>query len=237
MFGTYSLIAAQLPPPQGGTPKRGSDPAVPEPISRGRFPRRIFQHQVILTVICKILFASVDHIRKVGFCNCQIARAPETKRPINEMSHRALITRDRNKLMKRTVLFLAAFTSFTIALQASPTPAPHRKHTSTKSENKSGGQKTVSDEVALSANGWSYVKGEWVHPDGYKYVNGKVLRTTARLGRAFPKPPGKLALDNAEKLTPKSAPRQDTKTAAEKAAEDRRKNLTPTAAPQTGTHL
>jgi hypothetical protein len=140
--------------------------------------------------------------------------------------------------MKRTLLFLAVFTSFTIALQASPTPTPHPKRTSTKRQHKSGGQKTVSDEVAQSANGWSYVKGEWVHPDGYKYVNGKILRTTARLGRAFPKPPGKLALENVEKLTPTTNPAPDTaKTAAEKAAETRRKNLTPTAAPQTGTHL
>ena len=139
--------------------------------------------------------------------------------------------------MKRTLLFLAAFTSFTIVLQSSPTPTPRPKHTSSKSENKSGGQKTVSDEIELSANGWSFVKGEWAHPDGYKYVNGKVLRTTARLGRLFPKPPGKLALENAQKLTPKTAPAQDTKTAAEKATEARRKNITPTAAPQTGTHL
>ena len=140
--------------------------------------------------------------------------------------------------MKRTLLFLLAFTSFAIALQAAPTPTPSPKRTSTKTEKTSGGQKAVSEEIALSANGWSYVTGEWVHPYGYKYVNGKVLRTTARTGRAFPKPPGKLALENAQKLTPKTVPAPDSaKTAAEKAAETRRKNLTPSAAPQTGTHL
>ncbi|HEX7518491.1 MAG TPA: hypothetical protein VF345_14525 [Chthoniobacterales bacterium] len=138
--------------------------------------------------------------------------------------------------MKRTLLFLLAFTSFAIAFQASPTPS--RKYTSNKSEKESGGQKTISEEIALSANGWSYIKGEWIHPDGYKYVKGQVLRTTAKAGKTAPEPPGKLAQENAKKLTPKATPAPDSpKTAAEKAAEIRRKNLTPTAAPQTGTHL
>jgi hypothetical protein len=91
-----------------------------------------------------------------------------------------------------------------------------------------------------SAHGWLYVKGEWVHPDGYKFVNNKVIRTTAKTGRALPKPPGKLALENAPKLesgTKPAAPSSSTRTPAEKAAEAREKNLTPTAAPQTGTHL
>jgi hypothetical protein len=140
--------------------------------------------------------------------------------------------------MKRNLLFLLAFTSLAIALQASPTPTPSPKRTSNKNEKKSGGQKTVSEEIALSANGWSYIKGEWVHPDGYKYVKGQVLRTTAKAGKAAPEPPGKLAQENAQKLTPKvtSAP-DSAKTAAEEAAETRRKNLTPRPAPQTGSHL
>ena len=96
----------------------------------------------------------------------------------------------------------------------------------------------TSAEIAQSANGWSYVNGEWIHPDGYKYVKGQVLRTTARAGKAAPEPPGKLAQENAQKLTPKASAAPDSaKTAAEKAAETRRKNLTPTAAPQTGSHL
>jgi hypothetical protein len=140
--------------------------------------------------------------------------------------------------MKRSLLFLLALTSLASALQASPTPTPSPKHTSSKNEKKGGGQKTVSEEIALSANGWSYVKGEWIHPDGYKYVKGQVLRTTARAGKAAPEPPGKLAQENAQKLTPKASAAPDSaKTAAEKAAETRRKNLTPTAAPQTGSHL
>ena len=136
--------------------------------------------------------------------------------------------------MKRTLFFLLAFTTFTIALQAAPTPTPGPKRTSNKSAKATEPQETV----AQSANGWSYVNGEWVHPDGYKYVNGKVLRTTARTGRAFPKPPGKLALENAQKLTPKpsSAP-EIAKTEAERKAEIKRKNLETRPAPQTGSHM
>ena len=89
-----------------------------------------------------------------------------------------------------------------------------------------------------SANGWLRVNGEWVHPEGYKFVNNKVIRTTAKTGRAFPKPPGKLALENAATLESRTkAPSADNRTPAEKATEARQKNLTPTAAPQTGTHL
>lgn len=89
-----------------------------------------------------------------------------------------------------------------------------------------------------SANGWMYVNGEWVHPEGYKFLNNKILRTTATPGKPFPKPPGKLALENPTKLTPRSksiAP--DPTTTSEKAAEQRRKNLEPRPASQTGTHL
>ncbi|MEY2490298.1 MAG: hypothetical protein QOC70_2240 [Verrucomicrobiota bacterium] len=135
--------------------------------------------------------------------------------------------------MKRTLLFLAAFTSFTIALQAAPTPTPNPKRASKKIEKASGPQETI----AQSANGWSYVNGEWVHPEGYKFANGKILRTTARPGKAFPKPPGKLALENAQKLIPTPNQADSAKTAAEKAAETRRKNLQPRPAPQTGTHM
>lgn len=136
--------------------------------------------------------------------------------------------------MKRIFFFLLAFTSFAIALPAAPTPTPGPKRASHKHVKKSGPQETV----AQSANGWSYVRGEWIHPEGYKYVNRKVLRTTARLGGLYPKPPGKLALENAQLLAPKTGPAPESaKTEAERKAEERRKNLTPRPAPQTGTHM
>lgn len=148
------------------------------------------------------------------------------------MSHRGYHQTD-TLLMKRTLSLLLTVTVFTIGLQAAPTPAPAPKRTSSKSEKMSGPQETV----AQSANGWTYVKGEWVHPEGYKFVNGKILRTTAKAGKAFPKPPGKLALENAQKLTPKNNPAPAAKTAAETAAETKRKNMQMRPASQTGSHL
>jgi hypothetical protein len=93
-------------------------------------------------------------------------------------------------------------------------------------------------QLIESANGWVYMNGEWIHPDGYKFANNKVLRTSARTGQPLPKPPGKLALENPSKLAarPKSAA-DEARAAADKAADVRRKNLNPTPASQTGTHL
>ena len=105
-------------------------------------------------------------------------------------------------------------------------------------------RKTSSFTAAVieSANGWIYSNGQWVHPDGYKFVNNKILRITAKAGRAHPEPPGKLAQKNPARLAPRTksatAPSAaDARVAAEKAAEVRRKNLTPRPAPQTGSHL
>jgi hypothetical protein len=140
----------------------------------------------------------------------------------------------QTKLIKRSLLLFIALTSLAIALEASA----KSKKSSTRTSNNSTTQKAAVDPVAASANGWSYVKGEWVHPDGYKYVNGKVLRTSAVAGRAFPKPPGKLALENAQKSAVKTAPApQNTKTSAETAAEIKRKNMEVRPTSQTGSHL
>jgi hypothetical protein len=124
-------------------------------------------------------------------------------------------------------------------LRAEPPAKPERIPSSTVKTTDRG---PTRGQLLESANGWFYLKGEWLHPDGYKFTNNKVIRTTARTGRAFPKPPGKLALENPTKLAPPAkstvAPsRDEAKTPAQKEAEARRKNLTPTAAPQTGTHL
>lgn len=141
--------------------------------------------------------------------------------------------------MTRIFLFLLTLMSLAIiTLHPSPASAQSPKRKSTKNQKNSGGQKATSQEIAQSSHGWSYVKGEWIHPNGYKYVKGQVLRTTAKVGKNAPEPPGKLALENPQDLTPKTNPAPDsTKTAAETAAEIRRKNLTPTSAPQTGSHL
>ena len=129
-----------------------------------------------------------------------------------------------------------------VGLRAEPPAKPERTRSSADVK-KTTDQGPARNRLIESANGWLYVNGEWLHPDGYKFVNNKVLRTTAKTGKSLPKPPGKLALENPTKLAAqtKSAtaplPKNDPKTPADKAAEERRKNLTPTAAPQTGTHL
>ena len=134
--------------------------------------------------------------------------------------------------MKRNLLFLVALTSFTIVLHPSATSAKSPKRTSTKSE-----KNVTSAAVVQAANGWSYVKGEWVHPNGYKYVKGQVLRTTAKIGQPAPEPPGKLALENPEKLISKAPAPQNTKTAAETKEQIKQKNMQVRPASQTGTHL
>jgi hypothetical protein len=82
------------------------------------------------------------------------------------------------------------------------------------------------------AKGWSYVKGEWIHADGYKYVNGKVIRTGAQTHKRPPRPPSKALLNSMIRSTPAPVPGS----AAAKDAE-RERNLRPRPASQTGTHL
>ncbi len=130
---------------------------------------------------------------------------------------------------------LAAFAS----ADAEPTTSKKRKRSSTKAKS-SQSQSITAAALAESANGWIYVNREWVHPEGYKFVDGQVLRTTAKMGRPAPKPPGKLALENAQKLAPRNNPSpsaaEAAKAAAEKAAAERRKPWVRPAS-QTGTRL
>lgn len=88
-----------------------------------------------------------------------------------------------------------------------------------------------------SANGWRYANSEWIHPDGYKFVNNKVVRTTAKPGGKFPNPPGRLAQQHAMKLAPPAKPGLNVHSVPEKAAETRAKNLYQRPASQTGSHL
>jgi hypothetical protein len=139
-----------------------------------------------------------------------------------------------------SLFFVAIIAVFGTSLKAE---VPEKsEHKSNASEKGTTNRDSARARLIESANGWMYVNGEWVHPDGYKFVNNKVLRTTAKAGKTFPNPPGKLALENPTKLTPRtksagaaSVPQEQAP--AEKAAEARRKNLTPRPAPQTGTHL
>jgi hypothetical protein len=131
--------------------------------------------------------------------------------------------------MKRTLFFFLALTSFAIVL--------HPLAASAKSPKKNSSKTATSTEVVQDAHGWSFVKGEWVHPSGYKYVKGQVLRTTAKIGQPAPEPPGKLALENPQKLTAVTPAPQKTKTEAETKAEIKAKNLQVRPTSQTGSHL
>lgn len=130
--------------------------------------------------------------------------------------------------MIRTILALALFTSIaaTSALKAEP-PSSRRRKNASKS--------TTKVEAANPlGSGWSYSNGVWTHVDGYKLVNGQVTRMGIQTHKKAPPPPSKAEMDAAMKKKP--AAKTPAETAAEKAAE-RQRNLTPRAAPQTGSHL
>jgi hypothetical protein len=128
--------------------------------------------------------------------------------------------------MTRTILSLILLTTVVApaSLVAEPTPGPKKPPS----------QKAIPKVVpAPSAEGWSYVKGEWIHSDGYKYVKGQVIRAAAQTRKSPPKPPSKTLLDSV-KARPTLTP--DPNSAAAKAAQKER-NLQPRPASQTGTHL
>lgn len=131
--------------------------------------------------------------------------------------------------MIRTILSVAILAALAIAtVQAEP---PSKKNSSSKKT------ETTTPKVAPAtplASGWSYTNGVWTHVDGYKLVNGKVVRSGVQTHKKAPPPPTKAEMDAAMKKKPA------TKTAAELAAEkeaQRQRNLSPRPASQTGTHL
>jgi hypothetical protein len=128
--------------------------------------------------------------------------------------------------MTRNILSLILLTILAAAFSmcADPTPSVDR----TLSRNA-----VPQMAPAPLAEGWNYVKGEWIHSDGYKYVRGQVIRTGSPTHKRPPKPPS-MALLNSVKTKPTPTP--DPNSAAAKAAEKER-NLIPRPASQTGTHL
>ena len=128
--------------------------------------------------------------------------------------------------MIRKIFLVIALTSIAsmVTVQAqSPKKKTHHTKTNASSQ--------VVPAAPL-APGWTLINGVWVHSDGYKFVNGSVIRTGTQTHKPPPKPPTQAQLDGAKK---KSAP-SPADTAASKAAE-RERNLAPRPAPQTGTHL
>ena len=125
------------------------------------------------------------------------------------------------------LLILLATLATPASLIAQTTPSadtPSRKTT------KKAEARTV---APASTEGWTYVKGEWIHPDGYKYLRGQVIRIGSQPHKSPPKPPSKALLDF---VKAKPTPTPNPNSAEAKAAE-RERNLRPRPAPQTGTHL
>lgn len=128
--------------------------------------------------------------------------------------------------MIRTILSVAILGALaTASLQADPAS---KKHSS-----KNTAPKVV--PATPLASGWSYSNGAWTHVDGYKLVNGKVVRSGVQTHKKAPPPPTKAEMDAAMKKKP--VPKTPAQIAADKAAE-RERTLQPSRpASQTGTHL
>jgi len=132
-------------------------------------------------------------------------------------------------MIRRTLIVLTVVAA-TVSLNAEP--APSTKQTSVKSRKKSSATLKVAPATPL-VEGWNNVNGEWIHSDGYKYINGQVVRTGTQTHKLPPKPPSKTLLKS---VKPKPAPTPAPNSAAAKAAEKER-NLRQQPASQTGTHL
>jgi len=130
---------------------------------------------------------------------------------------------------------IVAFSITTVAAVAFADPKSTEERTSTKRQTQAQSTgKTVITPKSLTA-GWHNINGEWLHSDGYKYVDGRVvkLKKQTNVHARPPKPPSAELLKSA-RTTPTATPAQNS--AAAKAAEKER-NLRPRPAPQTGSHL
>lgn len=147
----------------------------------------------------------------------------------------------RNLIMTRNILRLIVLTTLAVAVSLHAEPTPSADPISSKKANKVARQTPQPKTNAAPkivpapalAQGWSYVKGEWIHADGYKYVQGQIVRFGAQTHKRPPKPPSKELLNS---VKTKPTPSPDPNSAAAKAAE-RERNLRPRPASQTGSHL
>jgi len=128
--------------------------------------------------------------------------------------------------MIRTILSIALLASF-VAAPLNAHPSPNRRKETTKTA------KTTPKVVPAAPlkEGWSLVHGTWIHSDGYKLVNGAVIRTGTQTHKKPPKPPTRTEMDASTKK-----PATKTDPAAAKTTE-REQNLRQIPASQTGTHL
>lgn len=139
--------------------------------------------------------------------------------------------------MMRNIFLILVSTALagTVTLNAAPTPtpAPQKASAKNKKEPKSILPVIKMTPVTPLPEGWSIANGVWVHSNGYKYVNGEVIRSGPQTHKPKPKPPTKAQMDAARK---KKGPPTAADAAAAKAAE-RERNLRPIPSRQTGTNL
>ena len=184
--------------------------------------RRPISGRRYFTVIRKLLFASGERIRKIEFCNCRnaVADSPRTKKVRTNCPHGAIsLTRNR---IKRNALFFSPGLHSLHDRPASRADPNTRSETNCKEQCQAPGQQeTLAHRpmagLTLRVNGCIR---------GVQVLMAKSFGPPLVPGKAIPIPPGKLALENAEKLTPKPVPAAEpAKTEAEKRAETKRKNL------------
>ncbi|HEY2139094.1 MAG TPA: hypothetical protein VGH00_03375 [Chthoniobacterales bacterium] len=140
--------------------------------------------------------------------------------------------------MIRTILSIALLVGLgtTVTVNADPSPTPSNKKVQKQAARTSRAKTMKTAEIVPAPalkEGWSRVNGTWVHSDGYKLVNGQVVRVGTQTHKKPPKPPTKAEMEAATRNARSPSPAD---AAAQKAAE-RERNLTPRPAPQTGTHL
>jgi len=132
--------------------------------------------------------------------------------------------------MIKTFLCLVILASFSSGLLAAD---PSKKKSSKNSKKADANSAKIVPATPL-ASGWSLVNGVWLHSDGYKFVNGQVVRSSAQTHMPAPKPPTQA--DQQAATAKKPAAKTPAQIEAEKAAQ-RERNLAPRPASQTGSHL
>jgi len=133
-------------------------------------------------------------------------------------------------MLKKTIALLI-FSSFAAASLLNAEEAPSSKKKATKkTENQTTALLTPAKPLP---QGWSLVNGVWMHSDGYKFVQGRIIRNGAPSSKRPPNPPTQAQIDAVTKK--KKAPTAAELSAA-KAAE-RERNLRPAPAPRMGSHL
>ena len=135
-----------------------------------------------------------------------------------------------NTHMIKKIIALAIVSSFVAVLGVNAEPANSKKKSTGKTKKEAAATTTAAKSLP---QGWSLVDGVWMHSDGYKFVQGRIIRDGAPTSKRPPNPPTQAQIDAVTKK--KKAPTAAEISAA-KAAE-RERNLRPAPAPRMGSHL